>query len=455
MTTDDRIPEARLTAGLTELAGPSTPGLRDDILAATARTRQRSAWSYPERWLPMAVITRPAVAPSLRPLWLLLIALLLTALAFGGAIVGGSLLRADAVIPTGGEAVYAFSSAAGQDIYTVRADGTDLRRLTSSEGTTWWAPQFSPDGTHIAVRAWKAGTELIVVMDAGGGDPITIATYATPRRDCIRQLEVAWSPDGSALAYPISDGCSTSGHIDIASADGTSPPVPLLGIDLDAMSPSWSPDGTQMAFAGSDGGGAWGVYVAPGSLPAALGGGLMPRRIGTGPIDPWSPPRWSPNGSELAVTTNATGEFGNEAIDAVKADGSGQRLVVDRAYRPDWSPDGRRLSFAQTVDPSEYWNDRPCTVRYGTVGVDGTDQLMLDPLGDGCEYSAMWSPDGTLLAALLIASTPESPELTWHLGFVPVDGRAAPVVLADDSPGGSWQPVAAPLPPAPSFPAAS
>ena len=93
-------------------------------------------------------------------------------------------------------------------------------------------------------------------------------------------------------------------------------------------------------------------------------------------------------------------------------------------------------------------------MRFGTVGRDGTGEQLLDPLGDGCDFPAQFSPDGSLLAAPLIASTPEQPELSWHLGFVPVDGVTAPVII-QDSQGGSWQPVAAPLPPAPSFPLAS
>ena len=233
-----------------------------------ARARQRPAWSYPERWLPMAVMTRPAVAPSLRPLWLLLIALLIAALAVGGAIVGAGLLRSEAAIPMGGEAVFAFSSVAAdaetpQHVMTIRADGTDGRQLTSPDGMQWRNPQFSPDGTHIAVRGWGAGTESIVVMDAAGGDPITIASFDTPDIDCIKHWEVAWSPDGSALAYEARDSCSAPSRIDIAGADGASPPVPLLEIDVEATSPTWSPDGTQIAFAGKESAGAWDVYVAP------------------------------------------------------------------------------------------------------------------------------------------------------------------------------------------------
>jgi len=134
----------------------------------------------------------------------------------------------------------------------------------------------------------------------------------------------------------------------------------------------------------------------------------------------------------------------------VQADGSGQRLLAeDAAANPAWSPDGKQLAFHRFVDPSEYFNGRPCTVRTWIVDADGSDEHRLDELGDGCGLPPLWSPDGTRLASVLIASTPDDPELKFHLGIVMVDGSSPPLILADAY--GSWQPVAAPLPPAPSF----
>jgi hypothetical protein len=88
------------------------------------------------------------------------------------------------------------------------------------------------------------------------------------------------------------------------------------------------------------------------------------------------------------------------------------------------------------------------------VDADGTDERRLDPLADGCEGPVLWSPDGSRLTATLIASTPEKPALDFHVGVVTIDGSSPVVILQDGMPS-AWQPVAAPLPAAPSFAAGS
>jgi dipeptidyl aminopeptidase/acylaminoacyl peptidase len=137
----------------------------------------------------------------------------------------------------------------------------------------------------------------------------------------------------------------------------------------------------------------------------------------------------------------------------VRPDGTGERLLAARAGNARWSPDGRRLAFHRTVDPSEYVNDRPCTVRTHLIDRDGRNEQELPDLGDGCPAPPLWSPDGTRLASVLI--TPQGPgqDPLWSLAVVMVDGSRPPLILGDR--WGSWQPVAAPLPPAPSFAPAS
>ena len=163
-------------------------------------------------------------------------------------------------------------------------------------------------------------------------------------------------------------------------------------------------------------------------------------------MDQWYPPQWSPDGTELAV---AIGPFGGTEVIVVKADGSGQRvLATDQATNPTWSPDGKRVAFHRTVDPSEFFQERPCTMRVWVMNADGSGERQLDPLVDGCVLPPIWSPDGTRLLSLLIVGE------EFHVGVLDADGGDPPVVF-QQSYGASWQPVAAPLPPAPSFAAGS
>ena len=58
--------------GLDRPRGTRRPDYRDDLIRRTARTRQRPAWTFIERWLPMSVITVAPRSAPLRAAWLLL-----------------------------------------------------------------------------------------------------------------------------------------------------------------------------------------------------------------------------------------------------------------------------------------------------------------------------------------------------------------------------------------------
>ena len=83
-------------------------------------------------------------------------------------------------------------------------------------------------------------------------------------------------------------------------------------------------------------------------------------------------------------------------------------------------------------------------MRVWVMNADGSGERQLDPLVDGCVLPPVWSPDGTRLLSLLIVDD------YFHVGVLAADGDDPPVVF-DQSYGASWQPFAAPLPPAPSF----
>ena len=167
-----------LSAWLDDPYTPPAPHYLGQVLERTRHTRQRPAWANLERWLPMAEkISGTTAAPPLRIAWLLLIALLVVALVAGAVVVGSRLLAPSPALPLGGAAVIAFTSDVGEqamgDIYTVRADGTDLRRLTNASSAfgSDQAPVWSHDGTRIVFRGYHESRDSVEVIDAAGGEP--------------------------------------------------------------------------------------------------------------------------------------------------------------------------------------------------------------------------------------------------------------------------------------------
>ena len=56
MTSPRRF-EQDLPALLADLYLAGTPDYRDDLVQHVARVRQRPAWTFPERWLPVELVT--------------------------------------------------------------------------------------------------------------------------------------------------------------------------------------------------------------------------------------------------------------------------------------------------------------------------------------------------------------------------------------------------------------
>ena len=106
-------------------------------------------------------------------------------------------------------------------------------------------------------------------------------------------------------------------------------------------SPAWSPDGSQIAFT-SDRDGNEEIYVMNANGTGAT-------RLTNHSADDWSP-AWSPDGRRIAFVSDRDGNWN---IHVMNADGHGIVRLTDHFaadWSPAWSPDGRQIAFTSDRD---------------------------------------------------------------------------------------------------------
>ena len=280
-------------------------------------------------------------------------------LAIGALLVVGAAQGAGGT-PASSRIAFALAGGSGPSadltsLYTVRPDGTGLRRLTvpptlqALGGDS--GPAWAPHGRRIVFERnlpyWGSDRMRLMSVSASGGRaaPLTSGPFdAMP----------SFSPDGQRIAFTRVERSATSPGAGLFTVDRSGRHLRLLlsgGIDLSA---DWSPDGRAIAFsrlASPD------RPLAEATLYLADANGTHVRQLGAVPLHGVSP-SWSPDGSRLAFVSFADGN--DPPCDAascppsgelyvVRADGSGlSRLTRSRAddEHPTWSPDGRRIAFS-------------------------------------------------------------------------------------------------------------
>lgn len=249
-------------------------------------------------------------------------------------------------------------------------------------------PAWSPDGKQIAFSSNQDGNTDIYVMDADGSHLIqltqdSLATFYFLQS--ATDVEPAWSPDGQHLLFTSGRGNKMMSYVDldiyVMRPDGTqvTPLTNLPAILGVQQEPAWSPDGQQIAFT-SDTTGRLGLYVmnADGSNIRALRTDMPDSGQAA----------WSPDGTQLAF---ASDYGGNADIYKIDQDGSNAvRLTSDKAddLQPDWSPDGSQIVFA---------SKRSGNYDLYLMNTDGTGLIALTN-SPANETQPAWSPDGTQLA---------------------------------------------------------
>jgi Tol biopolymer transport system component len=408
MTVDDRLTR-RVESRLDELADAHFPDYVHDVLAVTARMRQRPAWSFPARWLAMELRpTRVAVAPF--P-WRSIALLALLALAGVALAVALASTRPRLPEPFGPAANGIIAFARNGDIFVVDGVDDQPRALVAGPDDDGM-PIFSPDGTRLLFVRTVRHNPYLMVVPSDGGDPIEVL-----REPLIEPTSFVWSPDSRSIA--IASMVRASPRISIAAADGGGARVLKLGMIVD--SPAWRPpDGRELLVRERNADGVWDlvrVDIRTGTVqPLGLGRAEATRaEEGLVADERLRNAAWSADGELIAYeaidearggTTRlrqVDGEGKARLVHVVSADGTGDRVVDGSAPEieqllPRWSPDGSRLLVAQrralpNRPADEWW--------WGVVETSGGRIVGLGSRVSGREGRADWAPDGTRVISIV------------------------------------------------------
>jgi TolB protein len=149
-----------------------------------------------------------------------------------------------AVSRDGGSIAMSLSRDGNTEIYRLRSDGSDPRRLTTGRSTES-SPCWSPDGRRIAFVSDRSGSPQIYAMPSTGGsaDRVTYRGGYNTSPD--------WSPKGDLLAYT----SQVEGVFQIFTVDVETKEVVRLTTGRENKEdPSWAPDGRHLVYSVKSGG---------------------------------------------------------------------------------------------------------------------------------------------------------------------------------------------------------
>lgn len=223
-----------------------------------------------------------------------------------------------------GDIVYMQKQGQESVLSSMASDGSDKQLLDRSVQSVAW----SPDGTRLAY----------LVGDRKCATRLKILHYATKRAKTVAHGgcivgDVAWSPDGMQLALTRAKGLDRA-VLTIKLAEGFERAVTGWKQGVKYQNPSWSPDALKLMY----------------EKHTAHQGSLVTHRLGT-------------------HATRALTELSDPGV----------------AAKASWSQSGKKILYRDSEN------------EIYTIWPDGTHRAVIS---DGDSYDAVWSPDGSRMAFL-------------------------------------------------------
>ena len=252
------------------------------------------------------------------------------------------------------------------DLRLVRVDGSKPRVLYRNDEIEYIQPsQWSVDGKQIlALISRKDHTSQIALISVADGSARVLKTL-----DWRYPLRMGFSPDGRFVVYDFPPQEKFPNRdIFLLATDG-SREIPLVQHPANDFFPIWTPDGKRILFV-SDRTGALGLWSV-----AVVGGKPQgPPSLVKGDIGQMAPMGFTDNGAlfyslQTGIKDVYTATFDFSAGRLLEPPATVSQRFVGSNRFPDWSPDGKYLSYVSQRTPGpQYPMINPIIIRNLVTG---------------------------------------------------------------------------------------
>lgn len=216
------------------------------------------------------------------------------------------------------------------DIYIVRSDGSDLKRITG-DGQNEFSPAFTPDGKTIVYGVYNEEAKIcdLYASDLDG----SVAVRLTSNLHSASAPQV--SPDGKWVAFTayLTGGSDRRSQVFLMRAGGTE--IKRLTTELVASvhDPVWSPDGKRLVY--------YRVLGESNQIWSTNADGTD-KKLLTPNNNISFKPSWSADGRRILFTSISDGK---PQLYSMKADGSNMKLLGIESMYGRWSPNGKKIVY--------------------------------------------------------------------------------------------------------------
>ncbi len=250
--------------------------------------------------------------------------------------------------------VFVSSRDGNEEIYLMDYDGKRQTRITFNDYIDL-IPSWSTDKEKILYTSYRRSTPDLYMFHLYTGKTELLSTGGV-------NYSADWSPDGDRIVYTSS---KNDGNAEIYTRDmKTGREKRLTFNHIIDTTPAWSPNGNEIAFT-SQRSGTPQIYIMDAE-------GTNVRRI-TYEGTYHDNPVWSPDGTRIAYVSRIEARFDIYVYHIKNNTISKLTQKAGRNQNPTWSPDGRHLVFS---------SNRSGSYQLYSVDYDGTNLIRLTSRGE-------------------------------------------------------------------------